>query len=118
MPKLTIFHQLDFLSYVKRLHVSYHPGRSRSDVCRQIIAHMTSPQSKKNFPRLNASFDIVGYDSPSTVELELVNGKAFKFFADGYTLKEVQRQFDKEQFDAHVAFMQNFSVERTEDVDG
>eukprot|EP00435_Cladocopium_sp_Y103_P016439 s3642_g4.t1 len=58
--KYNLFPPLDFLAYLKRIHVAYHPGRERTEVARKLIMHMTSERTKKRWPKLEASFELLG----------------------------------------------------------
>eukprot|EP00920_Eleutheroschizon_duboscqi_P015076 GHVT01034910.1.p1 GENE.GHVT01034910.1~~GHVT01034910.1.p1 ORF type:complete len:109 (-),score=1.64 GHVT01034910.1:2262-2588(-) len=60
MPKYNFFPPLDFLAYLKSIHVAYTPGRARTEVCRQLIKHFEDPQTVKRFPKLKASYQILG----------------------------------------------------------
>ncbi|PHJ25066.1 hypothetical protein CSUI_001075 [Cystoisospora suis] len=111
MPKYDLFRPLDFLAYVKSVHISYHPGRPRSDVCRQLIQYVESETVKKKFPSLQSSYQLLGYNAPSTVRIELVNGKKHQFAADHFTLAEMHRRFDKDQFEAFLEHMKTQSIE-------
>eukprot|EP00920_Eleutheroschizon_duboscqi_P015082 GHVT01034922.1.p1 GENE.GHVT01034922.1~~GHVT01034922.1.p1 ORF type:complete len:119 (-),score=13.90 GHVT01034922.1:496-852(-) len=111
MPKYNFFPPLDFLAYLKSIHVAYTPGRARTEVCRQLIKHFEDPQTVKRFPKLKASYQILGYDSPSTVHLELVNGKKHRFLAERFSMKEMQLMFDNDQFSAHLERMKKQSLE-------
>merc|ERR1712137_1326949 len=66
--KYNLFPRLDFLAYLKRIHVAYHPGRERTEVARNLIMHMTSEPSKKKFPQLQATWELLGYDAPATID--------------------------------------------------
>lgn len=111
MPKSDLFKPLDFLACVKRIHVAYHPGRPRSDICRQLIQYMTSEKAKKKFPTLQASYQLLGTSAPSVVKIELTNGKKHEFQAEHFTLREMQMRFDKDQFEAYLEFMKQHSIE-------
>lgn len=111
MPKYDLFKPLDFLAYVKTIHVSYHPGRARCDPCRQLIQHMHSAKVKKKFPSLQASYELLGYNAPSTVKIELTNGAKYHLSAESLTLREMQSCFDKDQFRAFLEHMKSHSIE-------
>ncbi len=58
--KYDLFPRLDFFSYLKKIHVSYHPGRAKTEVARRLIMRMTSEATKKKHPRLKASWELLG----------------------------------------------------------
>ncbi|PFH33560.1 hypothetical protein BESB_077770 [Besnoitia besnoiti] len=111
MPKYDLFKPLDFLTCVKSIHVAYHPGRARSEVCRQLIHYMKSEPVKKKFPTLQSSFQLLGYNSPSIIKIELVNGKKHEFEAEHFSLREMQMRFDKDQYEAYLELMKTQSIE-------
>ncbi|CBZ55515.1 conserved hypothetical protein [Neospora caninum Liverpool] len=111
MPKYDLFKPLDFLACVKNVHVAYHPGRPRSEVCRQLIHLMKSESVKKKFPTLQASYQLLGYNAPSIIKIELINGKKHEFHAEHFSLREMQMRFDKDQFEAYLEYMKSQSVE-------
>ncbi|EPR58729.1 hypothetical protein TGGT1_216910 [Toxoplasma gondii GT1] len=111
MPKYDLFKPLDFLACVKSVHVAYHPGRPRSEVCRQLIHHMKSDSVRKRFPSLQASYQLLGYNAPSTIKIELINGKKHEFQAEHFSLREMQMRFDTDQFEAYLEYMKSQSVE-------
>ncbi|CAE8637367.1 unnamed protein product [Polarella glacialis] len=88
--KYNLFPRLDFLAYLKRIHVAYHPGRERTEVARRLIMHMTSESAMRKFPNLKSSWELLGYDAPATVDVELVDGKKKRFLAEHYSQREMQ----------------------------
>eukprot|EP00913_Durusdinium_trenchii_P017929 g16847.t1 len=74
------------------IHVAYHPGRARTEVARQLIMHMTAEKTKKRFPNLEASFELLGYDAPATIDVEMVDGRKKRLLAEHYSTKEMQDQ--------------------------
>mmetsp|Transcript_16944 Transcript_16944/g.36474 ORF Transcript_16944/g.36474 Transcript_16944/m.36474 type:complete len:147 (-) Transcript_16944:11-451(-) len=113
--KYKLFPRLDFLAYLKKIHVAYHPGRERTEVARSLIMHMTSQRSKKKFPQLQATWELLGYDAPSTVEVEFVNGKQKRFLCEHYSRNEMQDIIDVWQFEAHMEYMKEHSLEKDDD---
>merc|ERR550532_1109032 len=103
--KYNLFPRLDFLAYLKRIHVAYHPGRERTEVARRLIMHMTSDTTKKKFPQLQATWELLGYDAPATIDIEFVNGKTKRFLAEHYSRREMQDIVDAWQFNAHLEYM-------------
>jgi hypothetical protein len=110
--KYKLFPKLDFLDYVKRIHVSYFPGRERNETARQLILHMTSDSTKRKHPKLEATWELLGYDSPALIELELVNGRKQKFIADHYSRREMQSIIDQWQYTSHMEHMKHHSLEK------
>merc|ERR1712066_403269 len=97
--KYNLFPRLDFLAYLKSIHVAYHPGRERTEVARRLIMHMTSESSQRKFPQLKASWELLGYDAPATIDIEFVNGKQKRFLAEHYSQREMQDLVDAWQFE-------------------
>lgn len=110
--KYKLFPKLDFLDYVKRLHVSYHPGRERTETARQLILHMTSDATKRKHPKLEATWELLGYDSPALIDIELVNGHKKRFSAEHYSRSEMQSIVDQWQYTAHMEHMKQHSLEK------
>eukprot|EP00928_Gymnodinium_smaydae_P087362 TRINITY_DN71632_c0_g1_i1.p1 TRINITY_DN71632_c0_g1~~TRINITY_DN71632_c0_g1_i1.p1 ORF type:complete len:204 (+),score=41.94 TRINITY_DN71632_c0_g1_i1:64-612(+) len=115
--KYTLFPRLDFLAYLKTIHVAYHPGRDRTEVARQLIMHMTSDTSKKKFPQLTATWELLGYDAPATIDVEFVDGRKKRFLAEHYSRREMQDAVDTWQFEAHLKHMKEHSLEKADEDD-
>mmetsp|Transcript_168 Transcript_168/g.394 ORF Transcript_168/g.394 Transcript_168/m.394 type:complete len:117 (-) Transcript_168:54-404(-) len=113
--KYKLFPPLDFLAYLKRIHVAYHPGRERTEVARRLVLHMTAEATKKKFPNLQASWELLGYDAPATVDVELVDGRKKRFLAEHYSRQEMQDIIDAWQFEAHLQHMKEHSLEKPDD---
>ena len=115
--KYKLFPRLDFLDQVKKIHIAYHPGRERTDSARQIILQVTSDSVKRKHPKLEATWELLGYDAPAVVDVELTNGHRKKFLADHYTRKEMQSIIDQWQYVAHMEHMKQHSLEKVVDED-
>eukprot|EP00933_Yihiella_yeosuensis_P068300 TRINITY_DN7378_c0_g1_i6.p1 TRINITY_DN7378_c0_g1~~TRINITY_DN7378_c0_g1_i6.p1 ORF type:complete len:147 (-),score=23.19 TRINITY_DN7378_c0_g1_i6:68-508(-) len=115
--KYTLFPRLDFLAYLKRIHVAYHPGRERTEVARRLIMHMTSESTQKKFPNVKASWELLGYDAPATIDVELVDGRKKRFLAEHYSQREMQDIIDVWQFENHLEYMKAHSLEKPDDDD-
>lgn len=89
----------------------------RTEVARRLIMHMTSEPTKKKFPQLNASWELLGYDSPATIDVEFVTGKKKRFLAEHYSQREMQDMVDAWQFEAHLQHMKEHSLEKVDDDD-
>jgi hypothetical protein len=113
--KYNLFPKLHFLDYVKRIHVSYHPGREQVETARQLILQITSDSTKRKFPKLEASWELLGYDAPAVVDIELVNGATKRFLADHYSRCEMQAIIDQWQYTAHMEHMKQHSLEKLND---
>ncbi|CAE7332472.1 unnamed protein product [Symbiodinium necroappetens] len=113
--KYKLFPTLDFLAYLKRIHVAYHPGRERTEVARRLILHMTAESTKKKFPNLQASWELLGYDAPAVVDVELVDGRKKRFLAEHYSRQEMQDIIDTWQYEAHLQHMKEHSLEKADD---
>lgn len=115
--KYNLFPPLDFLAYLKRIHVAYHPGRERTEVARKLIMHMTSERTKKRWPKLEASFELLGYDAPATIDVEMLDGRKNRFLAEHYSTREMQDIIDTWQFEAHLEHMKEHSLEQKDEDD-
>jgi hypothetical protein len=115
--KYKLFPKLDFLDYVKRIHVSYHPGRERTETARQLILKMTSDSIRRKHPKLEATWELLGYDSPAIIDIELVNGHKKRFTADHYSRNEMQSIIDQWQYTAHMEHMKQHSLEKSVEED-
>mmetsp|Transcript_95148 Transcript_95148/g.188494 ORF Transcript_95148/g.188494 Transcript_95148/m.188494 type:complete len:158 (+) Transcript_95148:44-517(+) len=115
--KYNLFPRLDILAYLKSIHVAYHPGRPRTETARKLITHLSSDKTRKKFPKLQATWQLLGYDAPTTVCLELVDGRKKSFVGERYTLLEMQDLIDAWQFECHLQYMKNSSLEKARDDD-
>ncbi|KAL8451093.1 hypothetical protein Emag_002901 [Eimeria magna] len=59
----------------------------------------------------------VKYDAPSEVEVEFNNGKKFKLFADGYSLRELQMRLDRQQYQLFVEHIKEHAADAAADDD-
>jgi hypothetical protein len=110
--KYKLFPKVDFLAYLKSIHIAYHPGRAKTEVARRLVLQVTSENSKKKYPGLNASWELLGYDAPSSVEVEFFDGRKQRFLAEGYTKSEIHALIDKWQYSAHIDKMKIHSIEK------
>eukprot|EP00927_Polykrikos_kofoidii_P074916 TRINITY_DN70970_c0_g1_i1.p1 TRINITY_DN70970_c0_g1~~TRINITY_DN70970_c0_g1_i1.p1 ORF type:complete len:184 (-),score=29.92 TRINITY_DN70970_c0_g1_i1:46-546(-) len=115
--KYNLFPRVDFLAYLKKIHVAYHPGRDRTEVSRRLIMHMTAAASKKKFPNLEATWELLGYDAPATIDVEFVDGRKKRFLAEHYSRHEMQNIIDVWQFEHHLQHMKEHSLEKPDDED-
>jgi len=95
--------------------MGYHPGREHTEVARQLIMSMTSEGTKRKFPKLKATWDLLGYDAPATVSVEFVDGRKKTFMAEHYSKREMQDIVDEWQFKAHLKHMKVHSLEERQD---
>jgi hypothetical protein len=115
--KYNLFPKLDFFSYMKKLHVSYHPGRPKTEVARRLIMRMTSEGVKKKYPQMETSWELLGYDAPASVEVEFVNGQRKKFMAEHFSRYEMQGIVDRWQYESHLEYMKQNNLEKPDDDD-
>ncbi len=115
--KYKLFPKLDFLSYLKSVHIAYHPGRPKSEVARKLIMQVTQADAKRKYPGLQSSWELLGYDSPATIDVVFVNGKKKRFNADHYSKDEMHSIIDTWQFDAHMEKMKVSSLEKPNEDD-
>jgi hypothetical protein len=64
---------------------------------------------------LEATWELLGYDSPAVVDIELMNGHKRRFFADHYSQREMQAIVDQWQYSAHLEHMKQHSLEKVAD---
>merc|ERR1711953_171336 len=103
--KYTLFPRLDFLAYLRTIHVAYHPGRDKAEVAKKLIMRMTSDSAKRKFPQLKATWELLGYDAPPTIDVEFLDGRKKRFLADHYSRREMQDLVDEWQFQTHLKRM-------------
>ncbi|KAL8439800.1 hypothetical protein Efla_006815 [Eimeria flavescens] len=118
MPQWKLFPPLALLEHVKSLHVRLHPGRVASEGCRQLASMLRSNSMQQRYPTLQSFVELIGYDAPSEIEIEFNNGKKFKLFADGYSLRELQMRLDREQYHLHVEHLKEHAADAAADDDG
>nr|CEL69592.1 TPA: hypothetical protein BN1204_052955 [Neospora caninum Liverpool] len=97
-----IFPRVDFLRYLKKIHVSYCPTRPKTEIAKQLIMRVTSESVKKKFPHLQASWEMLAYDAPATVEVELLDGRRVRRIIDGYSKAEKKKIIDDWRFTANM----------------
>ena len=115
--KYNLFPRPDFLSYVKSIHIAYHPGRDKSQVARNLIMQVSGRECKRKYPAMKSSWELLGYDSPATIDVEYMNGSRKRFLADHYSKNEMHSIIDKWQYTSHLSKMKVASVERPNDED-
>jgi len=75
---------------------------------------MTSETTKKNHPKLEATWELLGYDAPATVQVEFMNGKEKRFLVEHYSRYEMQNVVDEWQYEAHMENMKVNNLEKPE----
>uniref|UniRef100_A0A0G4I340 Ribosomal protein/NADH dehydrogenase domain-containing protein n=1 Tax=Chromera velia CCMP2878 TaxID=1169474 RepID=A0A0G4I340_9ALVE len=116
-PRVNLFVKPNFFSYIKKIHVAYRPGKPNTDVCRQIIFQMHSQKIRKLFPKLEASYDLLGYDGPSSVDIELVTGKMKRFIPEQHSLQEMMTFLAQDRSEAHLDLMRREPLDKKEGED-
>ncbi|KAL8428473.1 hypothetical protein ACSSS7_007200 [Eimeria intestinalis] len=117
MPKWQLFPPLPLLAHVKCLHVRLHPGRLGSEGCRELASMLRCSSVRRRFPALQSSVELLGYDAPSEVEIEFSNGKKYKLFADGYSLRELHMRLDRQQYQLFVEHIKEHPADAAADED-
>jgi hypothetical protein len=110
--KYKLFPKLEFLAYVKQIHVAYNPGRAKSEVARRLVLQVTSDKVKRKFPALQASWELLAYDAPATVDVTFSDGHSRRFLADHWSKSEMQAVIDRWQFEAHLEKMKISNIEK------
>eukprot|EP00386_Alphamonas_edax_P006594 GDKI01021303.1.p1 GENE.GDKI01021303.1~~GDKI01021303.1.p1 ORF type:complete len:137 (-),score=24.73 GDKI01021303.1:14-424(-) len=100
--RYTLFPRLDFLSYAKRIHVSYYPGRDKTEVAKRLIMHMTSENTKKKFPDMTATWEFLSYDAPASLDIELKDGKRHRMMLEQWSKRELSAIVDKWKFNSNM----------------
>eukprot|EP01067_Filipodium_phascolosomae_P006871 Filipodium_phascolosomae@DN5238_c0_g1_i1.p1 len=114
--KYHLFDRLPFFQYIKSFHIEYHPGRKGSDVCRQIINEQNRKKNVVLFGRMEKTRSLLGYNSPSYIEIEFSNGVKNGFCPDGMDMLEVHNEFDRDQYKAHMDFTQKNVYQHRRDI--
>jgi len=73
---------------------------------------MTHPDTRKTYPKLETSYELLGYNAPAKIDIEMVTGKKFSFAAERYTLRELRLLIDEEQYKAHIDAMRAGAIDR------
>ena len=115
--KYKLFPRLDFLSYLKTIHIAYHPGRAKSEVARKLILQVTGQSAKRKYPTLKSSWELLGYDAPATIDVEFQNGLKRRFLADHYSKDEMHAIIDKWQYETHIEKMKVSNLEKPNEDD-
>lgn len=115
MPKWQLFPSLNILAHVKGIRVRLHPGRGISEGCRELASVLCSSDVQQKFPTLQSSVELLGYDAPSEIHIEFNNGKKYKLFADGYSLKELHMRLDREQYRLYVEHIKENAADAAAD---
>eukprot|EP00437_Effrenium_voratum_P065380 CAMPEP_0181494852 /NCGR_PEP_ID=MMETSP1110-20121109/52041_1 /TAXON_ID=174948 /ORGANISM="Symbiodinium sp., Strain CCMP421" /LENGTH=81 /DNA_ID=CAMNT_0023622389 /DNA_START=174 /DNA_END=419 /DNA_ORIENTATION=- len=74
--------------------------------------HMTSERTKKRYPSLQASWELLGYDAAASIDVEMVDGRKKRFLAEHYSYREMQDIVDTWQFENHLEYMKEHSLEK------
>ncbi|PHJ20525.1 hypothetical protein CSUI_005637 [Cystoisospora suis] len=69
---------------------------------RQLIMRVTSESTRKKFPHLRATWEMLAYDAPATIEVEFMDGRRLRRIIDGYTKAERKEIIDKWRFTASM----------------
>mmetsp|Transcript_102707 Transcript_102707/g.203925 ORF Transcript_102707/g.203925 Transcript_102707/m.203925 type:complete len:117 (+) Transcript_102707:67-417(+) len=115
--KYSLFPRVDFMAYLRSLHVAYHPGRQQTEAVRRLIMHMTSESVQKRYPHLRSSWELLAYDAPATIRVELVDGTKKQFIAEHYSRKEMEEMIDSWKFDRNLEWMPELSLQKPPDVE-
>eukprot|EP00920_Eleutheroschizon_duboscqi_P023748 GHVT01059127.1.p1 GENE.GHVT01059127.1~~GHVT01059127.1.p1 ORF type:complete len:131 (+),score=17.12 GHVT01059127.1:443-835(+) len=92
--KYRLFPSLDFLAYLKRIHVAYHAGRDKTDVAKQLILKITSEKVQQKYPQLQVSWELLSYDAPATIDAEFRDGRKYRRTISHFSKREQSRIVD------------------------
>ena len=77
--------------------------------------HSTSERVKKRFPKLEVTWELLAYDAPGVVRLEMVDGRQKEFSTEYHSKYEMQMILDEWQFENHIRFMRERSMAEVEE---
>eukprot|EP00812_Abedinium_dasypus_P009870 NODE_3529_length_773_cov_315.540390.p2 GENE.NODE_3529_length_773_cov_315.540390~~NODE_3529_length_773_cov_315.540390.p2 ORF type:complete len:156 (-),score=47.48 NODE_3529_length_773_cov_315.540390:274-741(-) len=109
--KYTLFPRLDFLAYLRSIHVSYHPRREHTEVARRLIMRMTSDAIKKRHPRLKATWEHLDYEAPAAITVVLLDGRRKRFLAEHYSRREMNAIVEEWQLHENLQHMPAHDLE-------
>ncbi|VWU51298.1 conserved protein, unknown function [Hepatocystis sp. ex Piliocolobus tephrosceles] len=91
-----LFPPLTFLTYLKKLHISYSPVRNeKADVARRLIVFASSQKIKKKYPLLTVTWELLAYDNPPMIEVEYLNGEKEKINIEQFSELQKKEIIDK-----------------------
>ncbi|KAF4671479.1 hypothetical protein FOL47_001531 [Perkinsus chesapeaki] len=67
------------------MHIAYYPGREHTEVAKRLVMSVTSEPVKQKFPEFTATWELLGYDGPATVDVEFLNGDKKRYLADHFS---------------------------------
>ncbi|KAG6440024.1 hypothetical protein BBOV_III006175 [Babesia bovis T2Bo] len=111
MPRYDLFPKLPLLAYVDRVHVRYRPGLRNSETCRQFLLSLLRPETSRRYPNLNYTYELLSYDDRPEITITLCSKVSHRFYADEYSLEDIRRAIDNDQYQAHLAYMKERSLE-------
>ncbi|GFE53236.1 hypothetical protein BaOVIS_006400 [Babesia ovis] len=118
MPRYDLFSRLPLLSYIDRIHVSYRPGMPNSETCRQLLLMLLRPETSRKYPGLHYTYELLSYDARPEIRLTLCSKISHRFYADEHTLDDIHRAIDSDQYQAHLSYLRDRSLEiRREEAD-
>ncbi len=77
--------------------------------------HSTSEAVKKRFPKLQVTWELLAYDAPGVVRLEMVDGRQKEFSIEYHSKYEMQVAIDEWQFEHHMRFMRERNMNEVEE---
>ena len=78
---------------------------------------VSGESTRKKYPALKSSWELLGYDTPATIDVEFLNGKKRRFLADHYSKNEMHAIIDKWQYEAHFEKMKISNLEKPNEDD-
>ncbi|KAK1444593.1 hypothetical protein BgAZ_104990 [Babesia gibsoni] len=115
MPKYDLFKALPLLAYVERLHIRYKPGSPNSDTCRRLLLTLLNSDTKRRFPLLSYTYELLNYDDRPEIAMTLTSKVSHRFYADENSLEDIHRAIDGDQYKAHVQYLKERSLEAKRD---
>uniref|UniRef100_A0A0G4IEG7 Uncharacterized protein n=1 Tax=Chromera velia CCMP2878 TaxID=1169474 RepID=A0A0G4IEG7_9ALVE len=90
MFQYKLFPRLEYLAYLKKIHVSYFPGRPQTDIAKRLIMRMTSKSIKEKYPELDASWELLAYDAPASVDVVFKDGSRYRTTCEEYSRRQLE----------------------------
>ncbi|KAF4715132.1 hypothetical protein FOZ63_029666 [Perkinsus olseni] len=95
-----LFPRLNILRHVKSMHVAYYPGRQHVEVAKRLVMSITSEPVQKKYPQFTATWELLAYDGPATIDVEFLNGDKRRFMADHFSDGEMNSIVENWKFQA------------------
>ncbi|KAK1442370.1 hypothetical protein BgAZ_404000 [Babesia gibsoni] len=103
MQRYSLIPPLHILGALKRIHISYSNRRlDTADIARRLVIYSTGENLKLKFPQLHVTWEILDYDAPAAIKVELLNGEKRRYLIEGYSKPERERLVFDWQFNTKL----------------